>query len=138
MDRDGKYGLPKPQRCPLCLCGISLPGQSAPFHVHFDASGQALGATLSQDDGTGRRRRVTCTLRKLTPAKRNYTTHERELLALVDAMRRWRHYLLGGKTIAYTDNVSIKYLKTMSNLSPRQVRWLLGLQEYDLELQHIP
>ena len=44
------------------------------------------------------------------------------MLALVDSVKRWKHYIMGEKTIACTDNVALKYLRTMPNPSPRQVR----------------
>ena len=54
----------------LCASAeLACPDLSAPFHVHFDASGHALGATISQDDETGCRELVTCISRKLTSAE---------------------------------------------------------------------
>ena len=72
----------------------------------------------------------------MTPAKRNYPTHERELLALIDLLKRWKHYLLGSHTIAYTGNVSLLYLRTMATPSTRQVRWLAYLGMYDVKIRH--
>ena len=81
---------------------------------------------------------LTCTSRKLNPAEQNYPTHEREMLALVHAMKKWKHYLQGPKVLAYTDNVALRYWRTAQNLSPRQVRWLAFLGMFDLEIAHIP
>ena len=117
---------------------LAYPNLSQPFTVHLDASATAIGATLSQEDSDGHLRLITCTSRKLTPPERNYPTHQRELLALVDCFQRWKHYLLGGKVVAYTDNVSLKYLRTMQDPHPRIVRWLSFLGMYDFDIQHIP
>ena len=60
------------------------------------------------------------------------------MLALVHAMKKWKHYLQGPKVLAYTDNVALRYWRTAQNLSPRQVRWLAFLGMFDLEIAHIP
>ena len=91
---------------------------SQPFTLHLDASAYALGATLSQPDRRGHLRLLMCTSRKLNPAERNYPTHEREMLALVHALKKWKHYLMGSKVLAYTDNVALRYWKTAQNLTP--------------------
>ena len=110
---------------------------SQPFTLHLDASADALGATLSQPDRRRHLRLLTCTSRKLNPAERNYPTHEREMLALVHALKKWKLYLMGSK-VAYTDNVALRYWKTAQNLSPRQVRWLAYIGIFDLDNAHIP
>ena len=53
----------------------------------------------------------------------NYPTHDGELLALIHALRTWRHYLLGKQFKIATDHHSLKYLMTQTNLSKRQARW---------------
>ena len=90
--------------------------------MHLNASATALGATLSQLNTNGELQLVTCTSRKLNPAEKNYPTHEREMLALVHALKKWKHYLLGSKVVAYTDNVALKFWRTAQNLSLRQIR----------------
>ena len=87
---------------------------------------------LSQADHSGELRLITCTSRKLKPAERNYPTHEREMLALVHALKKWKHYLMGSKTLAYTDNLALKYWRTSENLSPRQVRWVAHINILDI------
>ena len=82
---------------------------SHPFTLHLDASTDELGAILSQPDRSGHLRLLTCTIRKLNTAERNYTTHERETLALVHALKKLKHYLMGSKVLAYTDDVALRY-----------------------------
>ena len=96
---------------------LAYPDLNTPFVLHVDASVEAIGATLSQEDRTGELRLVTCTSRKLNPTERNYPTHEREMLAIVIALKKWKHYLLGAKILAYTDNVALKFWKTAQNPS---------------------
>ena len=57
--------------------------------------------------------------------------------ALVNALKKWKHYLMGSKVLAYTDNVALRYWKTAQNLSPRHVRWLAYIGMFDLDIAHI-
>ena len=58
------------------------------------------------------------------------------MLALVHALKTWKHYLMGSKVLAYTDNVAL-YWKTAQNLSHRHVRWLAYIGMFDLDIAHI-
>ena len=106
--------------------------------VMADASSVGLGAVLLQaDTDNDLFRPVAFHSRKLSPAERNYPTREQELLALVDALKHWRHYLIGAPFQIKTDHKSLEYLQTQPHLSGRLVRWSQYLQEYDFSLQHI-
>ena len=63
----------------------------------------------------------------------NYETTEKELLAIVYASKKFRSFLIGLKVIVYTDHVAIKYLLTKSNSTPRLIRWVLLLQEFETQ-----
>ena len=76
--------------------------------------------------------------RKMNPAEQNYPTHERELLAVIHALRTWRHYLLGRKFTIVTDHHSLKFLQTQPQLSRRQARWLELLADFDFDIVHRP
>ena len=119
-------------------CRMVYPDTSRPFAVHLDASLVAIGATLSQEDKSGALRLVTCTSRKLNAAERNYPTHEREMLAMVTALKVWKHYLRGGYTKVYTDSSFLKFLGTLKDPSPRVTRWLSVLALYHYDVYHIP
>jgi hypothetical protein len=75
--------------------------------------------------------------RKLNAAEQNYTVHERELLAVVDALRDWRPYLLGHKFVVKTDHRPLQHLQTQPQLSRRLARWVLFLREYDFECEYV-
>ena len=94
---------------------LAYPNWSEPFVVHLDASKFAIGATLSQKDKDGNLRLLACTSRKMNPAEQNYPTHEREMLALVDSLKRWKHYLQGSKVEAFTDNSALRFWKTIAD-----------------------
>ena len=61
----------------------------------------------------------------------NYATTEKELLARVFAVKKFRSYLVGSKVIVYTDHAAIKCLMPKKDAKPRLIRWILLLQEFD-------
>ncbi|GAU37821.1 hypothetical protein TSUD_276390 [Trifolium subterraneum] len=71
----------------------------------------------------------------LNDAQINYATTEKELLAIVYALEKFRSYLIGTKIVVYTDHAAIKYLITKSDSKPRIIRWMLLFQEFDLEIK---
>ena len=108
-----------------------------PYTLNCDACNYAIGATLQQDHGHGLQP-VAYMSRKLKPAEINYDTREKEFLALVDACRHWRHYLHSDLPFTLlSDHDSLKYHKTMPNLSGRLARWIERMAEFDYDIQHI-
>ena len=73
--------------------------------------------------------------RTLNDAQLNYATKEKELLAIVFAFDKFTPYLIGNKVIVHTDHSTIKYLMRKNDANPRLIRWLLLLQEFDLEIK---
>ena len=71
----------------------------------------------------------------MNDAQLNYTTTEKELLAVIFALEKFRPYLLGYKVIVHTDHAALRYLLTKANAKPRLIRWILLLQEFDLEIR---
>ncbi|XP_050876328.1 uncharacterized protein LOC127080035 [Lathyrus oleraceus] len=71
----------------------------------------------------------------LNDAQVNYATTEKELLAIVYALEKNWSYLIGLKIVCYTDHAAIKYLITKADSKPRIIRWMLLLQEFDLEIR---
>jgi hypothetical protein len=65
----------------------------------------------------------------LTGAQLNYATTEKELLAIVFAIDKFRSYIVGAKVIVYTDHATLKYLLTKKDAKPQLIRWSLLLQE---------
>jgi RNase H-like domain found in reverse transcriptase/Reverse transcriptase (RNA-dependent DNA polymerase)/Integrase zinc binding domain/Retroviral aspartyl protease len=119
---------------------LATPDSSKPYVLHTDASGYAVGATLSQDLGNGRGLQpVAFMSKKMSPAQRHYAVHEWELLAVVEALRAWRCYLYGSAHAIeiFTDHHSLQYINTQPNLSARQCRWVELLQDYTFKIRHI-
>ena len=116
---------------------LILPDDSKPYVVTADASGFAVGATLSQDHGRGLQP-IAFMSKKMLERELRYPTHEHELLAVVCALKEWRHYLHGRKFTIITDHQSLRHLLTQPHLSGRQARWLEFLQQFDLGFEYKP
>ncbi|KAK5836110.1 hypothetical protein PVK06_011861 [Gossypium arboreum] len=71
--------------------------------------------------------------RTLTAAQENYTTMEKELLAVVFTFDKFRKYLILSKVVIYTDHSALRHLLTKTDAKPELIRWILLLQEFDLE-----
>ncbi|KAM2091656.1 hypothetical protein ACFX1T_030123 [Malus domestica] len=99
-----------------------------------DASDYALGAVLGQRKDK-KPHVIYNASRKLNDAQLNYSTTEKELLAVVFALDKFRSYLIGTKVIVFTDHAVLKYLLTKKEAKPRLIRWMLLLQEFDIEIR---
>ena len=123
----------------LCSPPVLLvPDQSKPFVLNCDACKYAIGATLQQDHGNGLQP-VAYFSAKMSDAERNYDVREQEFMALMRACLHWRHYLHGMQPFTLlSDHDSLKYHKSMPNLSGRLARWVEKMAEFDYTLQHIP
>ncbi|CAM8890097.1 unnamed protein product [Rhodiola kirilowii] len=113
---------------------IQTPDWGKPFEIMCDASDFAVGAVLGQkiDKKAGV---IYYASRTLDSAQRNYSTTEKELLAVVFALEKFRSYLLGAKVIVYSDHAAIRYLMKKKEAKPRLIRWILLLQEFDVEIR---
>ncbi|WVZ58419.1 hypothetical protein U9M48_008695, partial [Paspalum notatum var. saurae] len=112
---------------------LAQPDITKPFDVYCDASGSGLGCFLMQEG-----RVIAYTSCQLRKHEVNYPTHDLELLAVVYALKKWRHYLLGNTCHIYTDHKSLKYIFTQPELNMRQRRGLELIKDYDLEVHYHP
>ena len=113
---------------------MQTPDWNEPFEIMCDASDYAVGAVLEQRKDK-KLHVIYYASRTLDEAQMNYATTEKELLAVVFALDKFRSYLVGAKIIIYTDHAAIKYLLTKKDAKPRLLRWILLLQEFDLEIK---
>ncbi|KAH9801189.1 hypothetical protein KPL71_000934 [Citrus sinensis] len=113
---------------------IISPDWTLPFELMCDASDHSVGAVLGQ-----KRDKVFHSIyyasKTLTYTQINYTTTEKELLAVVFAFDKFRAYLVGTRVTVYIDHAAIKYLISNKDAKPRLIRWILLLQEFDLEIK---
>lgn len=115
---------------------LVLPDPTLPFTVHVDASGYAVGAVLEQDQGRGLQP-IAFLSKKMLPAETRYPVHEQELLAIIHALKTWRHYLSGTKFTVLSDHDTLRYFKTQPQLSNRQARWKDVIANFDFDIKHI-
>ena len=113
---------------------IRPPDWTQPFEIMCDASDFAVGAVLGQRKDK-KLHAIYYASRTLDAAQLNYTTTEKELLAVVFAIDKFRSYLVGAKIIVYTDHAAIRYLLSKKDAKPRMLRWVLLLQEFDLDIK---
>jgi hypothetical protein len=120
---------------------LKPPQEDKPYFIVTDASDYAIGVSLEQlDEVSGKRRPVAFFSRILSPAECSYPTHERELLAIVLALRTWRHFLLGSEfsVVCQTDHRPLQSFLQQTTLSARQVRWQQFLSEFNLTVNYLP
>jgi hypothetical protein len=117
---------------------LRTPDWNKPFLVYCDAFGEAVGSTLSQLDENGHDHPIHFANRQLTPVEKNYTMTEQEGLAIIFSLKKFRHYLLGYKAKIVTDHKALTYLVNKPNPSGRLVRWLLLMEEFDIDIVHRP
>jgi hypothetical protein len=109
------------------------PDWSLPFEIMCDASDFAVVAVLGQRVGK-LPHIIYYASKTLMDAQVNYTTIEKELLAVVFALDKFRSYLLGSKVIIYSDHAALRHLLTKKETKPRLIRWILLLQEFDIKI----
>ena len=109
-----------------------------PSTLHADSSGAAISGIISQPHN-GVLHPVAFWSRKCIAAECNYDIHDREMLAIVESMKRWRHYLEGAKYPIQirSDHKNLEVFMTTKVLNRRQARWAEFLANYDFVLVHI-
>ncbi|XP_035844516.1 uncharacterized protein LOC118491142 [Helianthus annuus] len=113
---------------------LQSPNWSLPFEIMCDASDYAVGAVLGQRVDK-KPVAIYYASKTLADAQLNYTTTEKELLAVVYALDKFRPYICGSKVIVFSDHSAIRYLMEKKDAKPRLIRWILLLQEFDLEIR---
>ena len=115
----------------------AYPDFKQPFLLHTDASDAAIGAVLSQVQG-GTECVIAYWSRKLQKAERNYSTTEREALAVVASLKEFYPYVYGFPCKLITDHNPLTSLKGIKDVGGRRTRWLLFLQQFNLDFQYKP
>jgi hypothetical protein len=110
---------------------------SQPYTLRTDASNYALGAVLLQGDGSAEHP-IEYASRLLTPAERNYSTTEREALAVVWALKKFRGYVDGSEITVASDHQPLKWLLSLKSPTGRLARWALEIQSFNLKVQYVP
>ncbi|GJT27620.1 reverse transcriptase domain-containing protein [Tanacetum coccineum] len=119
---------------PICAPVIVSPNWNLPFELMCDASDFAIGAVLGQKDGKTFHPMYVAS-KTLNSAQQKYTVTEKELMAVVFAFDKFRSYLILSKTIVHTDHSALRHLFKKQDAKPRVIRWILLLQEFDIEIK---
>ncbi|GJY55853.1 reverse transcriptase domain-containing protein [Tanacetum coccineum] len=112
---------------------LIAPNWDQPFELMCDASDYAIGAVLGQRIEK-HFRPIHYASKTMTEAESNYTTTEKEMLAVVYAFENFWSYLIMNKSIVYTDHSALKYLFAKKDTKARLLRWVLLLQEFDFKV----
>lgn len=108
---------------------LNLPDFSKTFIVEIDASGGGIGAMLMQDGHP-----IAFISKALVDSKLTLAIYEKELLAILFAVKHWKHYLMSGHFIIRTDHISLRYLIEQKLTTPIQQAWLIKMQHLDFEI----
>lgn len=110
--------------------------ESKPFSIRTDASSYALGAVLVQGEGA-EEHPVEYASRLLSKSEQNYSTTEREALAVVWALEKFRGYIEGSHVTLSTDHQPLRWLLSLKSPTGRLARWALQIQGYDLQIEYL-
>ena len=126
----------------LCNAQVTYPVLAFPqwekdFFLEVDASKEAVGGVLSQEDFLGRRRPIAFFSSKLDRVQRNYSATELETFAVVAATRKWRKYLeAAGRVIIFSDHNSLQWLRRQLDPRGKFSRWIMELECINYEIRY--
>ena len=115
------------------LLVLAILDSSKTFVLEMDASNEGISAVLSQDD-----KPVAYLSQGLPPRAQTKSTYERELMAIVLAVQKWRHYLLGQHFIIRADQKSLRFLTDQQLMGEDQFKWSTKLVGLDFEIHYQP
>lgn len=113
---------------------LSFPSFDRPFHLTTDSSNFAIGAVLEQDG-----KPITFISRTLNQSEEHYATNEKEMLAIIWALKSLRNYLYGASAVKiFTDHQPLTYALSNKNTNSKLKRWKAILEEYNYEMKYKP
>ena len=109
-----------------------MPYFSKPFVLECDASGEGIGAVLKQGQHP-----IAFESRKLQPHEKLYSIYDKEMLAIMHALIKFRQYLVGNKFVVKTDHNSLRYFLTQKDLNERKQKWVSKIQAFDFDIEYV-
>ena len=134
FDESCRYAFEEIKSILVTVAIVATPDWNKVFEITCDASGYAMGVVLGQR-AEKIFRAIYYVSKTFNEEQENYSTTEKELLAMVFACEKFRPYILGSYVIIHTDHAAIKYLMAKKYAKPRLIRWVLLLQDFDLEIK---
>lgn len=129
---DSEHAFNELKNCLVSAPVLATPDFNKPFSIHCDASNFAIGAVLTQEIDN-EPHPIAYISRKLRGAEVNYHTTEKECLAVVFALDKFRAYIEGYKFKVYTDHNALIWLFKKENLESRLARWVAKISQHDFE-----
>jgi hypothetical protein len=114
--------------CPV----LALPDFSQPFVLECDGSGVGIGAVLMQGGHP-----IVFESRNLNESERLYPIYDKEMLAIMHALTKFRQYLVSNRFVVKTDHNSLKYFLDQKDLSDRQQKWVSKIQAFDFDIEYV-
>jgi hypothetical protein len=111
---------------------LVLPNFEKTFQVRCDASGIVIGGVLSQDN-----RPVAYFRKKMNETKRKYSTYDKEFYAIIQALKKWRHYLVPQEFVLYSDNQALQFITRQEKLNQRHAKWIEFMKNFTFVIKHI-
>jgi hypothetical protein len=111
---------------------LVLPNFEKTFQVRCDASGVAIGAILSQDN-----KPVSYFSEKLNETKRKYSTYDKEFYAIIQALKKWKHYLVPKEFVLYSDNQDLQLITRHEKLNQRHANLIEFMHNFTFFIKHI-
>ncbi len=125
----------KDMLCKAVLNPLHIIDLSMPFNLYVDSSDYATGALLTQPTPDGMEQPVAMASSKLTNTQRNWAVIEKEAYAAIWALNRFKHWIFAAKVILYSDHNPLTYLTVASPKSAKLTRWMLALQEFQVDFR---
>jgi transposase InsO family protein len=119
---------------------IAIPKDEGKFKIECDASDYAIGGVLLQQQTDGKWKTLDFMSKGMKGAEWNYQTYDKELLAIITALEKWRKHLIAAREPfeIWSDHLNLTYYRQPQKLSRRQARWVSDLQDYNFTLHHLP
>jgi hypothetical protein len=114
--------------CPV----LALPNFTLPFVLECDTSDKGIDAVLMQGGHP-----IVFESRKLSQLERLYSIYDKEMLAIMHALTKFRQYLVGNKFMVKTDHNSLKYFLEQKDLNEHQQKWVMKVQEFDFDIEYV-
>lgn len=114
--------------CPV----LAIPDFNSLFKLYCDASGEGIGAVLMQD-----KHPIAFESRKLKDIEKTYSIYDKEMLAIMHALAKFRQYLICGRFIVKTDHNNLRFFLSQKDLNDRQQKWVSKLQAYNFDIEYM-